>query len=96
RKAEIAIGKAGIEAIEVAGAGTVLLDEGELPLPDLLTELQDRTQLTRRSLATILADSGRLDDFRVNPQQFIAVAADAINRCKRLALVAGIAYRKLG
>ncbi|HDR9165816.1 TPA: restriction endonuclease subunit R, partial [Burkholderia vietnamiensis] len=66
------------------------------PLPDLLTELQDRTQLTRRSLATILADSGRLDDFRVNPQQFIALAADAINRCKRLALVAGISYRKLG
>ncbi|RQU74731.1 restriction endonuclease subunit R [Burkholderia cenocepacia] len=96
RKAEIDIGKAGIEAIEVAGAGTVLLDEGELPLPDLLTELQDRTQLTRRSLATILADSGRLDDFRVNPQQFIAVAADVINRCKRHALVAGIAYRKLG
>ncbi|MFP3616198.1 hypothetical protein SB778_39860, partial [Paraburkholderia sp. SIMBA_050] len=52
RKAEIDIGKAGIEAVEVAGAGTVLIDEGELPLPDLLTELQDRTQLTRRSLAT--------------------------------------------
>ena len=32
----------------------------------------------------------------MNPQQFIAVAADAINRCKRLALVAGIAYHKLG
>ncbi|KVN61219.1 type III restriction-modification system endonuclease [Burkholderia stagnalis] len=96
RKAEIDIGKAGVEAIEVAGAGTVLIDEGALLLPDLLTELQDRTQLTRRSLATILADSGRLDDFRLNPQQFIALAADAINRCKRLALVSGIAYRKLG
>ncbi len=96
RKAEIDIGKSGVEAIETAGAGTVLIDEGELLLPDLLTELQDRTQLTRRSLATILADSGRLDDFCRNPQQFIALAADAINRCKRLALVDGIAYRKLG
>ncbi|CAN0617458.1 type III restriction enzyme [Burkholderia multivorans] len=96
RKAEIDIGKSGVEAIETAGAGTVLIDEGELLLPDLLTELQDRTQLTRRSLATIVADSGRLDDFRRNPQQFIALAADAINRCKRLALVDGIAYRKLG
>lgn len=96
RKAEIDIGKAGVEAIEVAGAGTVLIDEGELRLPDLLTELQDRTQLTRRSLATIVADSGRLDDFRLNPQRFIALAADAINRVKRLALVDGIAYRKLG
>jgi type III restriction enzyme len=96
RKAEIDVGRAGIDAIETAGAGTVLIDEGELLLPDLLTELQDRTQLTRRSLATILTDSGRLDDFRRNPQQFVALAADAITRCKRLALVDGIAYRKLG
>ncbi|WP_179403425.1 type III restriction-modification system endonuclease [Burkholderia guangdongensis] len=96
RKAEIDVGRAGVDAIEMTGAGIVLIDEGELLLPDLLTELQDRTQLTRRSLATILADSGRLDDFRRNPQQFIALAADAINRCKRLALVDGIEYRKLG
>ena len=42
RKAEIAIGKAGVEATERAGAATVVLDEGDIVLPDRLTELQDR------------------------------------------------------
>src|SRR5690606_20394354 len=36
------------------------------------------------------------NDFKRNPQQFIEVAADAINRCKRLALVDGIKYQRLG
>ena len=38
----------------------------------------------------------RLDDFKRNPQQFIELAAEAINRCKRLALVDGLKYRRLG
>lgn len=35
-------------------------------------------------------------DFRRNPQQFIEQTAEQINRCKRLALVDGIKYQKLG
>lgn len=96
RKADIAIGKAGVEAIEREGASAVVLEEVGIELPDLLTDLQDRTHLTRRSLVTILTESGRLDDFRRNPQQFIEQTAEHINRCKRLALVDGIKYQKLG
>ena len=96
RKADLAIGKAGVEATEKAGAATVVLDESDIELPDLLTDLQDRTQLTRRTIASILAGSGRLDDFKRNPQQFIELTAETINRCKRLALVDGIKYQKLG
>ncbi|OQW39152.1 MAG: restriction endonuclease subunit R [Nitrospira sp. HN-bin3] len=96
RKADLAIGKAGIEATEREGAATVVLDETDIELPDLLTDLQDRTQLTRRSIHRILTDSERLDDFKRNPQQFIELAAEAINRCKRLAIVDGIKYQRLG
>ncbi len=96
RKADIAIGKAGVEATEREGAATVVLDETDIELPDLLTDLQDRTQLTRRTIHRILAGSGRLDDFRRNPQQFIELAAEATNRCKRLAVVDGIKYQRLG
>ncbi len=96
RKADIAIGKAGVEATEREGAATVVLAESDVELPDLLTELQDRTQLTRRSIYRILTGSSRLDDFRRNPQQFIELAAEAINRCKRLAVVDGIKYQRLG
>ncbi|MCO7473277.1 type III restriction-modification system endonuclease [Stenotrophomonas maltophilia] len=96
RKADISIGKAGVAATEKAGAATVVLDEADIELPDLLTDLQDRTQLTRRTIVSILTGSGRLDDFKRNPQQFIELTAETINRCKRLALVDGIKYQKLG
>jgi type III restriction enzyme len=65
-------------------------------LPDILTELQDRTQLTRKSICRILIDSGRLNDFKRNPQEFIELAAMVINRHKRLAIVDGIKYQKIG
>ena len=96
RKADIAIGQSGVDATETVGAAPVVLDEAAFELPDVLTELQDRTQLTRRSIARILCESGRLDDFRRNPQEFIERTAETLNRCKRLALVDGIKYQRLG
>lgn len=96
RKANMAIGKAGVEATEMAGADIVTLHESDIELPDLLTELQDRTQLTRKTIVRILTESSRLNDFKRNPQQFIEIAADAINRCKRHVLVDGIKYQRLG
>ena len=96
RKADIAIGQSGVEATETVGAATVVLDEADIELPDILTELQDRTQLTRRSIQRILSASRRLDDFKRNPQQFIELAGQAINICKRQVLVDGIKYKRLG
>ena len=96
RKADIAIGKAGVEATEREGAATVVLDETDIELPDVLTDLQDRTQLTRRTIHRVLVGSDRLEDFKRNPQQFIEMAAEAINRCKRLVVVDGIKYQRLG
>lgn len=96
RKAGLTIGQAGVEANERDGAATVVLDENDIELPDLLTDLQDRTHLTRRTVYRILTSSCRLDDFKRNPQQFIELAAEAINRCKRLAVVDGIKYQRLG
>ncbi len=96
RKADIAIGQAGVDATETDGSATVVLEETDIELPDLLTELQDRTHLLRRSIHRILVGSRRLDDFRRNPQQFIELAAQAINRCKQKALVDGIKYQRIG
>ena len=95
-KADLAIGKAGVEATEVEGASTVILQENDIELPDLLTVLQDRTQLTRRTLVDILFKSGRLNDFKSNPQQFIELVTHSIGHCKRLLLVNGIRYQRLG
>lgn len=96
RKASLVIDKGGVDATERSGAATVTLDDGPIELPDILTELQDRTQLTRRSIYRILVESGRLDDFKRNPQQFISIAATEIDRRKRRALVDGIKYQRIG
>ena len=68
----------------------------EIDLPDLLTELESRTQLTRRTAVRIVRESERLDDFKHNPQAFIARFADVINRKKMDVLVDGIKYQKIG
>ncbi len=96
RKADLAIGKGGVEATETGSAAPITLDEGALELPDIITDLQDKTQLTRRSIVRILTESLRLDDFKRNPQQFIELAVEAIIRAKRLAIVDGIRYQRIG
>lgn len=58
RKADIAIGKAGVEATEREGAATVVLDEADIELPDpYITDSQGHTQLTRCSIYHILSGS---------------------------------------
>ncbi|NQT68092.1 MAG: restriction endonuclease subunit R, partial [Desulfobacteraceae bacterium] len=96
RKADIAIGKGGLMVRETAASGYTTINETDIELPDLLTDLQDKTHLTRRSLVEILTQSRRLNDFKRNPQQFIDLATEAINRTKRLALVDGIRYQRIG
>jgi type III restriction enzyme len=63
-------------------------------LPDLLTELQNRTSLTRKSLARILRESGKLAEFSKNPEAFIQQASSVINKAKQHALIDGISYQK--
>lgn len=95
RRANIAIGQSGVDVTQAGGDAVVSISENDIDLPDLLTELQNRTQLTRRSLVDILIKSNRLNDFRRNPQRFIEIAAEVINCSKQQALVGGIKYQRL-
>ena len=96
RRAGIAIGQSGIEACEISGSAEVSLEETHIGLPDVLSELQDRTQLTRRSIYQIITASNRLQDFCKNPQQFIELAAETINNCKSQVIVGGVKYHSIG
>lgn len=96
RKAGIEIGKGGVRADETSVSGFTTIHENDIELPDIITDLQDKTQLTRHSIVKILTASRRIQDFARNPQQFIDMASEAINRTKRLALVDGIKYHKIG
>ena len=89
------LGRGGVQP-EVHDARAIYLNDAGADLPDVLTALQGRTGLTRRSIGRILIDSGRLDDFALNPSKFIEFAAETINRRKRLALVEGVKYERRG
>ena len=91
----LSVGRGGVQGRVRESAATYLVDRN-VDLPDLLTELESRTGLTRRSIHAIVTDSGRLEDFEDNPAKFIEMAAEVINRCKRLALVEGVKYQRLG
>ncbi len=94
-KADVSIDRGGVDTHNVTTAAAQAIDD-RAPLPDILTELERRTGLTRKSIARILIDSDRLDDFKANPARFITIAGEAIERCKRLAIVDGIKYQRIG
>ena len=64
--------------------------------PDIVSFLQNETNLTRRSIVEILRRSGKLEHFKRNPQKFIEQAAAIIQHQMRLFIVDGIKYRKIG
>ncbi|GIK78438.1 MAG: type III restriction endonuclease subunit R [Actinomycetes bacterium] len=47
-------------------------------VPDILGELSRRVPISRSTIATILRESGRVDDARENPTAFLDLATDAI------------------
>ena len=56
--------------------GTMIREHEEelqynIELPDIITDLQNKTSLTRKTIIDILVNSKRLDDFKRNPQKYI-------------------------
>ena len=80
----------GIEAVETASGS--LKTETVFAIPDILGEIQNKTGLTRRTVFDILKASGRLNDAANNPQRFIDLAAEKINRCLHALMSEGIVY----
>lgn len=65
-------------------------------LPDIITYLQNETNLTRRSIVRILTESGTLHSFKKNPQLYLEQVSDIIKRTMKLLIVDGIKYEKIG
>ncbi len=67
-------------------------------LPDIITYLQEETDLTRRTIVNILTgiEKHLLGYFKVNPQLFIEQCTTLINLTKRSFIVDGIQYQKMG
>ncbi|UDQ98852.1 DEAD/DEAH box helicase family protein [Lentisphaerota bacterium WC36G] len=95
RKAKTEIDRGGIHAEQVQETANVY-ESKSFELPDLITYLQNETNLTRRTIVKIINDSGRLKSFKNNPQKFIEQISTIIQHQMRLFVVDGIKYHKIG
>lgn len=91
------VDRAGVHVEKTRQVGGPRSLRGERPpVPDVLTALQDRTGLTRRTLARILVDSGQLGLLARRPQSFLQATVAVLRRELRRALVDGVRYERLG
>lgn len=64
-------------------------------VPDILSYIQSRVELTRHTIFAILKRSGRLDDFVKNPQAFMDASVKCIQDELNLIIIEGIQYERL-
>jgi type III restriction enzyme len=96
-KSTVDITRSGVVTEEVDGSGKVFTyDATDYALPDIVTFLQNETNLTRRSVVEILRRCGKLEHFKRNPQRFIEQVVAVIHDQMRHALVDGIKYERIG
>lgn len=95
KKAEAQIDRGGVQAKEVSQS-THIYDAKDYVLPDIISYLQNETNLTRKTLVDILVKSEKLNDFVNNPQKFIDEVRAIIQSNMRQFIVNGIKYRKIG
>jgi type III restriction enzyme len=102
----IGLAKVRVRTVEIehtaAGLGTdKIVDQRDYDterprfLPDILADLQNETDLTRATLVRTLIASGRLTDFTVNPQEFVALVTTKINAAMREQMIEGIIYEPI-
>jgi len=68
---------------------------GGYQLPDILSELQAATSLTRKTLVDILTGSEKLNEFIDNPNDFIAMVKQHILNVVAASVQGGLQYEKI-
>jgi type III restriction enzyme len=95
RTGKTEIGRGGVDITDRTES-TQIYNIRDYQIPDILSYLQNETNLKRKSILDILIQSGRLDDFKNNPQKFIDEVKGFILREMRRFVVDGIKYQKIG
>ncbi|MGC8480173.1 MAG: DEAD/DEAH box helicase family protein [Acidimicrobiales bacterium] len=93
-KAGVTLVRGGTKTSETASRSAELT--GIFQLPDIISELQEATSLTRRTLVDILIRSGKLKEFIGNPNDFIAMMKRNLQNVLATAVVEGLQYEKVG
>ena len=93
-QAKLELTSAGIQSIQTTSA-TPYHEVKPNRLPDLISYLRTKTDLTRRTLVKILLGSQRMGDFLKNPYYFMENIAHEITLSVRDMMLDNIQYRKV-
>ncbi|MBM6546112.1 DEAD/DEAH box helicase family protein [Janibacter sp. YIM B02568] len=93
-RAGVKILRGGTKATETGQRSASL--QGAYDLPDIITELQEATSLTRKTIIDILLDSERLPEFIGNPNDFIQMVKGRLQAVLAEIVTEGIQYEKIG
>jgi type III restriction enzyme len=97
----VEVTRAGIKLVrggtraEVKGTRSAEI-HGGFDLPDIITELQEATSLTRKTIVDILIGTHRLGEFIGNPNDFIAAVKRCITSVLSKIVIKGIQYEQIG
>jgi type III restriction enzyme len=69
---------------------------GIYQLPDIISELQETTSLTRKTIVDVLVRSGKLAEFITNPNDFIAMVKRNLKQILAVEVIDGLRYEKIG
>ncbi|MEJ5929168.1 DEAD/DEAH box helicase family protein [Corynebacterium sp. H128] len=94
KKAKLSIARGGTKGAETSSRTTDL--RGGYKLPNIVTELQEATSLTRKTIIEILIESRRLDDFIANPNDYVKMVREIIEAELAAIVTEGIQYEKIG
>ena len=95
-KGKVSVNEGGVAVVNAESPTPTLLKDIPVECPDAVGYLQNETNLTRRTIVEILIQSGRLKDFKKNPQMFLDGTVKIIRRVMSRLLVDGIKYHKIG
>ena len=95
-KSGITIDASGVHADKSKETDVIEFDEEDIALPDIVTFLQNQTDLTRKTIVRILTESDTLDLFKKNPQEYMEKCARLINNEMKNLIKDGIKYTKTG
>ena len=94
-KGTVDIAAGGVGIAETKRIAVVASSRNE-DLPDIISFLQNKTHLTRRTIVEILTRSKTLNLFKKNPQVYMDEVGKIIERKLRIMIVDGIKYTRVG
>ncbi len=93
-KAKLIISDEGVSTAVASTTTRYVGEDRKSIIPDIISYIQSKTELTRSTILKILKNSGRLQDVLINPQMFLDMCVINIKNVLDDFLVNGIKYEK--